>query len=98
MLSLYWPTVGDSHDLTGEATFYLDRQFAQRWDAIVEYAGDFPERGGTRQLLHVAAELRIGKQQLQQIDLHYGVGLTSAAAAHFIGIGYSFRFQAIRRK
>ena len=30
-------------------------------------------------------------------DLHFGVGLSGAAIDHFIGIGYSFRFQALRR-
>jgi hypothetical protein len=97
MLSLYAPTVDNTHDLTGESTILLDRQLAPTWDAIVEYVGDFPERGGTRQLLHFATELRIGKQQHQQIDFHFGVGLTSAAPDHFVGIGYSFRFQAMRR-
>ena len=39
--------------------------------------------------------LKIAKQQ--QIDFHVGVGLSSAAVDHLFGIGYSFRFQAIRR-
>jgi Putative MetA-pathway of phenol degradation len=97
MLSLYGPTVNRSHDLTGEVTALVDRQLAPTWDAIIEYAGDFPERGGFRQLLHVATELRIGKLQHQQLDFHVGVGLTSAAPYHFVGIGYSFRFQALHR-
>jgi len=33
----------------------------------------------------------------QQLDFHFGVGLSSAAVDHFIGIGYSFRFQTIKR-
>jgi len=98
MFSLYWPTVDQTHDLTGEFTFFVDRQLVPTWDVIVEYAGDFPERGGSRQLLHLATALRVGKQQHQQIDLHYGVGLTRAAAYHFVGIGYSFRFQAMHRQ
>jgi Putative MetA-pathway of phenol degradation len=97
MLSLYGPTVDHSHDLTGEVTILADRLLAPAWDAIVEYVGDFPERGGSRQLLHLATELRLGKQQRQQLDFHFGVGLTPAAPYHFIGIGYSFRFQAVRR-
>ena len=64
----------------------------------MEYVGDFPERGGTRQLLHFATELRLGKRQLQQLDFHFGVGLSSAAVDHFIGIGYSFRLQAFHHK
>jgi len=33
----------------------------------------------------------------QQIDVHVGIGLSSATIDHFIGIGYAFRFQAVRR-
>src|SRR5271165_6006904 len=98
MLSLYWQTQDHRRDLTGESTILLDRLLARPWDVIVEYVGDFPERGGTRQLLHFATELRLGKHQLQQLDFHYGVGLSSAAVDHFIGIGYSFRFQVLPRK
>jgi hypothetical protein len=46
-------------------------------------------------LLHFGTALKIAKQQ--QIDFHVGVGLSSAAVDHFVGIGYSFRFQTIRR-
>ena len=98
MLSLYWPTQGHTRDLTGESTILLDRQLARPWDAFVEYVGDFPERSGSRQLLHLGTALKIGKRQQQQLDFYYGVGLSSAAADHFIGIGYSFRFQALHRK
>jgi len=33
----------------------------------------------------------------QQLDLHVGLGLSSAAVDHFIGVGYSFRWQLVRR-
>jgi len=95
MFSVYWPTQGRTRNVTGESTFLLDRQLTKPWDAFVEYAGDFPESGGPRHLLHFGTALKIAKQQ--QIDFHVGVGLSSAAVDHFIGIGYSFRFQAIRR-
>jgi hypothetical protein len=38
--------------------------------------------------LHVATSYRPRPQQ--QIDVHCGVGLSSAAVYHFIGVGYSF--------
>jgi hypothetical protein len=41
--------------------------------------------------------LRVHQWADLQIDFHVGVGLSSAAVDHLIGIGYSFRFQAIRR-
>jgi hypothetical protein len=95
MFSVYWPTHGPTRDVTGEFTFLLDRQLTKPWDAFVEYAGDFPEAGGPRHLLHFGTALKITNQQ--QIDFHVGVGLSSAAVDHLVGIGYSFRFQAIRR-
>jgi hypothetical protein len=95
MLSLYWPTQGHTRNLTGESTILLDRQVTGPWDAFVEYVGDFPESSGSRQLLHFGTALKLAKRH--QLDFHFGVGLSSAAVDHFIGIGYSFRFPAIRR-
>jgi len=95
MLSLYFPTQGHRRNLTGEATILLDRQLTGPWDAFVEYAGDFPERGGNRHLLHIGTAFKITNQQ--QLDFHVGAGLSSAAPDYIIGIGYSFRFQALHR-
>jgi hypothetical protein len=95
MLSVYWPTQGHTRNVTGEFRFLLDRQLTKPWDTFVEYAGDFPEIGEPRHLLHFGTARKITKQQ--QIDFHVGVGLSSAAVDHLVGIGYSFRFQAIRR-
>jgi hypothetical protein len=95
MFSVYWPTQGRTRNVTGETTFLLDRQLTKPWDAFVEYAGDFPEVGGPRHLLHFGTALKITEQQ--QIDFHVGVGLSAAAMDHLIGIGYSCRFQAIHR-
>jgi hypothetical protein len=100
-LALYWPTSQlttqqvDTRNLTGESTFLLDRQLTKPMDAFIEYAGDFPRRGGPRQLLHFGAAYKITPHQ--QLDVHYGIGLSSAAIDHFIGIGYSFRFQVVGR-
>jgi hypothetical protein len=92
MLSLYWLTQSGARNLTGESTFLFDRQLTGPWDAFVEYAGDFPERGGPRNLLHFGTAYKLGP--LHQIDFHVGAGLSRAAVDHFIGVGYSFRFQA----
>jgi hypothetical protein len=92
MLSLYWSTQAGTRNLTGESTFLFDRQITGPWDAFVEYAGDFPERGGPRHLLHFGTAYKLAP--LQQIDFHVGAGLSRAAVDHFIGVGYSFRFQA----
>jgi hypothetical protein len=99
--ALYWPTQPDGstqrnvRNLTGESTFLLDLQLTKPADAFIEYAGDFSQRGGPRHLLHFGTAYKITPRN--QLDVHYGIGLSSAAINHFIGFGYSFRFQAIRR-
>lgn len=89
-VAFYWPTLAGIHNFTGETTFYLDRQLTKPWDAFVEYAGDFPERGGSRQLLHFGTSYRLAPHH--QIDFHVGVGLSRAAPDAFVGFGYSFLF------
>lgn len=95
MLAMYWPTQEGRRNVTGGTTFLMDRQFRKRWDAFAEYAGDFPERGGSRHLVHVGAAWKPTPRQ--QFDLHVGIGLSSAAVDHLIGVGYSFRLQAVHR-
>lgn len=95
MLSVYGLTQSGVRNVTGESTFLFDRQLTGPWDAFVEYAGDFPERGGPSHLLHFGTAYKLSP--LQQIDLHVGAGLSRAAVDHFIGVGYSFRFQARRK-
>jgi Putative MetA-pathway of phenol degradation len=95
MLSVYWPTEAGHRNVTGQTTFLMDRQLTKTWDAFVEYAGDFPEQGGPRHLLHFGTSYKVTPHQ--QLDLHVGVSLSSAAVDHFIGVGYSFRFQMFQR-
>jgi Putative MetA-pathway of phenol degradation len=87
-VAFYWPTVATKHNFTGETTFFLDRQLTGPWDAFVEYAGDFPERGGSRQFLHFGTSFKITHRQ--QIDFHVAAGLSSAAPTAYVGFGYSF--------
>lgn len=93
MFSLLWPTQGKTRNLTGQASFLLDRQIIDRWDAFIEYGGEFPERGGPQHLLHVGTAFKITPNQ--QLDFHVGFGLSSAAVDHFVGFGYSFQLQAV---
>jgi len=95
MFSLLLPTQGKSRNVTGQASFLLDRQISQRWDAFLEYGGEFPQRGGPQHLLHTGSSFKIRNNQ--QIDFHVGFGLSSAAVDHFVGVGYSFQLQPIRR-
>jgi len=87
-VAFYWPTVNGSHNFTGETAFFLDRQLTKPWDAFIEYAGDFPERGGTRQQLHFGTAYKLTPRQ--QIDFHFAFGLTGAAPKGYVGFGYSF--------
>jgi hypothetical protein len=87
-VAFYWPTYNGNRNFTGETTFLLDRQLTKPWDVFVEYAGDFPERNGTRQLLQFGSTYKITPHQ--QIDFHVAFGLSRAAADSFVGIGYSF--------
>ncbi len=93
MFSAYWPTEQGRRNVTGETTALIDRQLTKALDTFVEYAGDFPERGMTRHLIHFGTTFKATPHQ--QLDLHVGVGLSSPAMNHFIGVGYSFRLQAI---
>jgi Putative MetA-pathway of phenol degradation len=95
MFSVYFPTVGPRRNVTGETTFLIDRQLTKTWDAFVEYAGDFPGFGGPRHLIQFGTAFKVKPQQ--QLDLHVGATLSSAAVDHFIGVGYSFRFQPFQR-
>jgi hypothetical protein len=87
-LAFYWPTVNNLRNGTSEATVLIDRQLTPLWDAFIEYAGDFPQRGGSNQLLHVGTAYKLSPHH--QIDLHAAVGLSPAAPRSFVGIGYSF--------
>jgi hypothetical protein len=95
-LSTNWTAAGQlalyARNLTGQSTFLLDRQITSPMDAFIEYAGEFAERGGPQHLLHLGVAYKITPHN--QLDVHYGIGLSSAEVNHFIGIGYSFRIQA----
>lgn len=96
MFSLYWPTQGARRNLTGQATALVDRQITTPWDAFLEYGGWFPDHGGRQHVLHIGTSYKISSNQ--QLDFHFGVGLSSAAPDHFVGVGYSFQFRAYRRE
>jgi len=94
-LAVMWPTESRRHDATGQANVYFDRQLTAPWDAYVEYSGDYPQRGGPVHGIDFGTAYKVSPYQ--QLDIHCGFGLSAAAPAHTIGVGYSFRFQAIGR-
>jgi len=89
-LAAYWPTQDGRRNDTGEVTLLLDRQLSAPWDAFIEYAGDFPQRGGSSQLLHVGSAWKLSGRA--QVDVHAAAGLSAAAPRWFIGVGYSFLY------
>jgi hypothetical protein len=91
MISVYWPTQNGNHNVTGESAFLLDRQLTKPWDVFIEYVGDFPGQGGPRHLMHVGTAYKVARQH--QFDVHVGYGFSGHAVDHFIGAGYSVRFQ-----
>lgn len=93
MFSLFWPTQGARRNVIGQPSFLLDRQITPRWDAFIEYAGDFPQRGGPQHFLHLGTAFKIKPNQ--QVDFHVGFGFSRAAVDHFVGFGYSVQFQAL---
>jgi len=90
MLGVLWPTEGGRHNATGQFTFLVDRQLTNPWDAFAEYGGEYPQRGGPQQVVHLGTSFKVTPRQ--QVDFHFGFGLSAAAVDHFVGIGYSFRF------
>ena len=80
MLSVYFPTMQGQRNVTGETTFLIDRQLTKTWDAFVEYAGDFPERGGPRHLVHFGTAYKPTPHQ--QFDLH-GRGFVAGGGGSF---------------
>ena len=87
-VAFYWPSQEGKHNFTGETTFLLDRQLTQPWDAFLEYAGDFPHRGGSRQILHFGSAYKLAPRH--QVDFQMAAGLSRSAPHMFVGVGYSF--------
>jgi hypothetical protein len=94
MFSVMWPTELGRRNATGQSSVYFDRQLTKPWDAYAEYSGSFPQRGGPQHLINFGTAYKLSSHQ--QLDLHWNLGLSSAAPDYSIGFGYSFRFQVIR--
>jgi Putative MetA-pathway of phenol degradation len=92
--AFYWPTLGDRRNFTTEVTFVLDRQLTRPWDVFVEYAGDFPDHTGSRQILHFGSSYKLSARQ--QLDFQVAAGLSSAAPDAYFGVGYSFLLHAVK--
>ena len=96
MQSLFWNT--DAHRRNGdwEPTFYVEKEITKPWDVFAEYAGDFYQRGGPKEITHFGTAYRI--TSTQQVDFHFGFGISNAAPQRFFGIGYSLRIDKLWSK
>ena len=89
MQSFFWNTTAGRHNLVWEPTLMAEKEISGPWSAFVEYAGDFAQQGSSRHITHFGAAYRITPRQ--QIDFHFGFGLSQAAPQHFLAVGYSIR-------
>lgn len=90
MQSVFWNTQGGRRNMTWESTFTAEREMTTRWSLFAEYAGDFPRLTGSQQIAHFGTTYRITPNQ--QIDSHFGFGLSASSLGHFVAVGYSIRF------
>jgi hypothetical protein len=90
MQSLFWSTQDGKRNLTWETTFNFDKEITNRWSVFVEYAGDFPHLSRSQQIAHLGTAYRITRKQ--QLDSHFGFGLSPSSLGRFFAIGYSIRF------
>jgi hypothetical protein len=95
MQSRFYQTEYGRRNPIWEPTFYLERQITRRADGFVEYGGDFPRAGGSRQVIHFGTAYRVTPRQ--QIDFHFGFGLSSAAPKYFVAAGYSIQIDNLWR-
>jgi hypothetical protein len=93
MQSLFWNTEDHKRNGDWEPTFYLEKEIRKPWDAFVEYADDFSQRGAPREIAHFGTAYRITPSQ--QVDFHFGFGVSNAAPSRFFAVGYSFRIDKL---
>lgn len=92
-LTVTWVTSQHTNNPTFEPTVSLERELGQTRDLFLEYVGDYPNHARPAQVLDGGGAWRV--TTLQQLDFHVGVGLNRSSSDHFVGIGYSFRFDGI---
>lgn len=93
MQSLFSNTDGRKRNAVWEPAFYIEREITKPWQAFVEYAGDFAQRGGPKEIAHFGTAYRFTARQ--QVDFHFGFGVSRSAPSHFFAIGYSLRIDRL---
>jgi len=96
MASIFWPTEDGKRNLTWEPTFVIQCDLSRALDVFAEYGGDYPQHGGARQTIHFGTAYRINSTN--QLDFHFGFGLSPATPQRFFAAGYSFRIDRLWSK
>jgi hypothetical protein len=76
-----------------ESTLTIEHDFNNRSDLFIEYVVDYTKQDRSSQVVDAGGGWHL--TPTQQVDFHVGAGLTSAAPHHYVGIGYSFRFDGV---
>lgn len=76
MASIFWPTEDGKRNLTWELTFVSQRDLSRALDVFAEYGCDYP------------TAYRINSTN--QVDFHFGFGLSPVMPQRFFAAGYSF--------
>lgn len=90
ILGFGWPTENGERRFSFFPTVSFARSLSERWGTFLEWAGEFPERGRSSQVLHHGYTYALSP--VSQLDLHFGAGITREAPDFFIGAGYAVRF------
>jgi hypothetical protein len=93
MQSLFFNTDRGKRNAVWEPTLYIEREITKPWQAFAEYAGDFAQRGGPKEIAHFGTAYRLTARQ--QVDFHFGFGVSRSAPSHFFAIGYSLRIDPL---
>jgi hypothetical protein len=93
MQSLFSNTDAEKRNAVWEPTFYIEKEITKPWQAFAEYAGDFAQRGGPKEIAHFGTAYRLTARQ--QVDFHFGFGVSRSAPSHFFAIGYSLRIDRL---
>ena len=93
MASIFWPSEESRRNLILEPTFVLQRDLSRSLDVFAEYGGDYPQHGGAKQTIHFGTAYRINSTN--QVDFHFGFGVSSSTPQRFFAAGYSFRIDRL---
>lgn len=92
MFTITWFTSQPEQNPTLQPALAVFKQLTDRADALIGYFGDYDHQRPS-QVLETGASYRFTEHQ--QVDFQAGLGLNSASPDHFLGIGYSIRFDRL---